>query len=146
MLTIDYLCHEGFVSSVYATTTSKKRPSPKGEGVRHEKSVLALTGSLCFFLALYAGLFIMLALANFCQNACAGALTLEPLQRAFQGFILADTYLGHCYPSPRSSRLNLTPARRTDGDRASIISLSCMPVNRLFIRQHDVYTKMMDLF
>ena len=122
---------------------NKKRPFPQGGKGRHEKSVLALTSSLCFFLALNAGLFIMLALANFSQNACAGTLTFKPFQCAFQGFILADTYLGHCYPSPRSSRLNLTPARRTDGDRATIISLSCMAVNRLFARQPDVYVKTM---
>ena len=69
------------------------------------ESVLALACSLSLFLAFYAGLFIMLTLASLCQNTCASTLTFEPLQSAFQGFILADAYLGHCYPSPRSYRL-----------------------------------------
>ena len=67
------------------------------------ESVLALTCSFCFLLAFHAGLLIMLTLASLCQNTCASTLTFEPLQSAFQGFILADAYLGHCYPSPRSS-------------------------------------------
>ena len=44
----------------------------------------------------------MLALAYFLENAAAGALPLKPFERTFQGLIFADTYLGHCYPSPRS--------------------------------------------
>ena len=63
---------------------------------------LALTGGFCFFLALYAGLFIMLTLAYFLENAAAGALPLKPFERTFQGLILADPNLRHCYPSPRS--------------------------------------------
>ena len=67
---------------------------------------LRLRAASAFFLAFHAGLFIMLTLASLCQNTCASTLTFEPLQSAFQGFILADAYLGHCYPSPRSSRLS----------------------------------------
>ncbi len=70
-------------------------------GIRKE-SVLTLTGGLSLFLALYARLFVMLTLANFLENATAGALPLKPLERTFQGLIFADTNLGHCYPSPRS--------------------------------------------
>ena len=44
----------------------------------------------------------MLAFAYFLENAAAGALPLKPFERTFQGLIFADTYLGHCYPSPRS--------------------------------------------
>ena len=66
------------------------------------KLPLALTGGLSLFLALYARLFVMLALANFLENATTGALPLEPFERTFQGLIFADTNLGHCYPSPRS--------------------------------------------
>ena len=44
----------------------------------------------------------MLAFAHFLENAAAGALPLKPFERTFQGLIFADTYLGHCYPSPRS--------------------------------------------
>ena len=62
----------------------------------------ALTGGFSLFLALYAGLFVMLALAHFLENAAAGALPLKPFERTFQGLIFADTNLGHCYPSPRS--------------------------------------------
>ena len=69
------------------------------------ESVLALACSLSLLFTFHAGLFIMLTLASLCQNTCASTLTFEPLQSAFQGFILADAYLGHCYPSPRSYRL-----------------------------------------
>ena len=69
------------------------------------ESVLALACSLSFLFTFHAGLFIMLTLTSLCQNTCASTLTFEPLQSAFQGFILADAYLGHCYPSPRSYRL-----------------------------------------
>ena len=63
---------------------------------------LALTGGFSLFLTLDAGLFVMLALAHFLENATAGALPLKPFERTFQGLIFADTNLGHCYPSPRS--------------------------------------------
>ena len=79
----------------------KKNPSPK----RREFFIIlpfALTGGFSLFLALYAGLFVMLALANFLENAAAGALPLKPFERTFQGLIFADTNLRHCYPSPRS--------------------------------------------
>ena len=66
------------------------------------KSPLALTGGFSLFLALNAGLFVMLALTHFLENAAAGALPLKPFERTFQGLIFADTNLGHCYPSPRS--------------------------------------------
>ena len=84
------------------------------------ESVLALAGSLGLLLTLYAGLFIMLTLASLCQNTCASTLTFEPLQSAFQGFVFADAYLGHCYPSPRSYRLTLTGSY---GEHVYIIAL-----------------------
>ena len=95
----------------------KENPSCQetGRDVRR-KSVLALACSLCFLLALDAGLLIMLALANLLNDACAGALTLKTLQSALQRFVLADAYLGHCYPSSRSSRLDISRLRRTDGE------------------------------
>jgi len=75
---------------------------------------LALTGGFSLFLTLYAGLFVMLAFTNFLENATAGALPLKPFERTFQGLIFADTYLGHCYPSPRS--FNALPSTgQTDG-------------------------------
>jgi len=37
----------------------------------------------------------MLTLTNFLNNACTGALALEALQGALQGFVLTDAYLGH---------------------------------------------------
>ena len=64
------------------------------------KSIFALAGSFCLLLALYAGLFVMLTLANFLQHAGACTLAFEPLQSAFQGFILANTYLGHWLSLP----------------------------------------------
>ena len=97
------------------------------------ESVLALTCSFCFLLAFHAGLFIMLALASLCQNTCASTLTFEPLQSAFQGFVFADAYLGHCYPSPRSFRLCSICSRRVQSraydDHMCIISLSGPCVN-----------------
>ena len=74
-----------------------KNPSRRGKGILR-KLPFALTGGFGLFLALYAGLFIMLALTNFLKDAAAGALPLKPF----------DTNLGHCYPSPRS--INALPA------------------------------------
>ena len=79
----------------------KKKPFLLQKGVL-PKSPLALTGGFSLFLALNAGLFVMLALTHFLENAAAGALPLKPFERTFQGLIFADTNLGHCYPSPRS--------------------------------------------
>ena len=96
--------------SFTAVTTVVKRRVPKrknplsGKPERGRLLPLALASSFCFLLAFHAGLFIMLALASLCQNTCASTLTFEPLQSAFQGFVFADAYLGHCYPSPRSFR------------------------------------------
>ena len=78
-------------------------------------SPFALTGGFSFFLTLNAGLFIMLAFTDFLKDAAAGALPLKPFERTFQGLIFADTYLGHCYPSPRSLTPCQQPATRTDG-------------------------------
>ena len=76
------------------------------------KSILALAGSFSLLLTLDAGLFVMFALANFLNDACAGALALKPLQSALQGFVLTDAYLGHCSPSFRSSRLDISQIDR----------------------------------
>lgn len=58
-------------------------------------SVLPLASGLGLLLTLYAGLFIMFPLADFLYNARSGALTLEPPQCAFQGFILFYSNLRH---------------------------------------------------
>ena len=50
----------------------------------------------------------MLTLTDFLDDAGAGALTLEALQGALQGFVLTNTNLGHCNPSFRSSRLDIS--------------------------------------
>ena len=93
------------------------------------KSILALAGSLCLLLALHAGLFVMLALTHLLQNAAAGALALEPLQSALQRFVLTKTYLGHCYPSSRSSRLDISQTDRRMANRIAIITLFALAVN-----------------
>ena len=93
----------------------RKNPSHDEKGVL-QKLPLALTGGFCLFLTLDAGLLIMLALAHFLENATAGALPLKPFERTFQGLIFADTYLGHCYPSPRS--YNGLASSRPDGRTA----------------------------
>ena len=68
------------------------------------KLILALTGSFGFLLALYAGLLIMLTLANLSHNARARALALETLESALQGFVFLDSYFRHLFslPSPIS--------------------------------------------
>ena len=91
----------------------RKNPSHHEKGVL-QKLPLALTGGFSLFLTLDAGLFVMLALAHFLENATAGALPLKPFERTFQGLIFADSNLGHCYPSPRS---------RTMADRGAELTL-----------------------
>ena len=93
---------------------TKEKTLPTSEKGVLQKLPLALTGGFCLFLTLDAGLLIMLALAHFLENATAGALPLKPFERTFQGLIFADTYLGHCYPSPRS---------RTMADRGASLTL-----------------------
>lgn len=70
-----------------------------------EGSVLALAGGLRLLLALDTGLLIVFALAHFGQNAGAGALTLEALQRAFQRLVFLHTNFRHCIHPLRTSRL-----------------------------------------
>ena len=67
-------------------------------------SVAALPSGFRLLLALYAGLLIMLTLTNLGHDAGAGALALETLQSAFQGFVFLDTYFRHLFylPSPIS--------------------------------------------
>ena len=93
------------------------------------KSILALAGSFSLLLALYARLLVMLALTNFLNDAGAGALALKPLQSALQGFILTDAYLGHCYPSFRSSRLDISHIDRRMANRIAIIAKDDAHVN-----------------
>ena len=84
---------------------SGKKKNPFRSEWAFSESVLAFASCFSFLLALYAGLFIMLTLASLSQNTGACTLALKPLQSAFQGFIFADAYLRHCYPSPRSLNL-----------------------------------------
>ena len=67
----------------------------------------------------------MLTLTNFLNHTTAGALTLE----ALQGFILTDAYLGHCYPSFRSSRLDISHIDRRMANRIAIIAKDDAHVN-----------------
>ena len=83
-------------------TKQRKKKNPSCKGGVFCKSPFALTGGFSLFLAFDAGLFVMLALTYFLENAAAGALPLKPFERTFQGLIFADSHLGHCYPSPRS--------------------------------------------
>ena len=94
---------------------AQRKTLPEREGKGAKLLPFALTGGFGLFLALNAGLFIMLAFTNFLKDAAAGALPLKPFERTFQGLIFADTNLGHCYPSPRSFTLCQQPATRTDG-------------------------------
>gem|GEM_PF-2691536 len=54
------------------------------------KSILALPGGLSLFLALYAGLFIMLTSAGISEDTGAGTLALPTLEGALQGLILTN--------------------------------------------------------
>ena len=74
--------------------------------------VAALPSGFRLLLALYAGLFIMFALTNFCQDARAGALTLETLERAFQRFVLVDMNLRHLFSLPSLISPETTPSAR----------------------------------
>jgi len=96
---------------------SNKKPFPERWGREFvRKLVLALACGFSLLLTLYAGLFVMLALTDLLNDARAGTLPLKTLERTLQRFILADSYLGHCYPSSRSSRLDISRLRRTDGE------------------------------
>lgn len=86
---------------------AKTLPPVRGKGLMADGLILALACCFSFLFAFHTGLFIMLTLASLCQNTCTSTLPFKPLQSAFQGFVFADSYLGHCYPSPRSSRLAL---------------------------------------
>ena len=108
-------------SIVPLDTIHKRKTLPGREGKSAKLLPFALTGGLGLFLALNAGLFIMLALTNFLKNATAGALPLEPFERTFQGLIFADTNLGHCYPSPRSITSCQQPATWTDGKTMDVL-------------------------
>ena len=91
----------------------KRKTLPEREGLV-SKLPFALAGGFSLLLAFNAGLLVMLTLANFLENAAAGALPLKPFERTFQGLIFADTNLRHFYPSPRS--INVLPAAgQTDG-------------------------------
>lgn len=94
-------------------------------------SVLPLSRGFRLLLALYAGLLVMLALAHFGEDAAAGALALEPLQRAFKRFVFLDPYLRHLYPPLRTSRL-AGAVFTADGDRAPIICPAATRVNLEF--------------
>ena len=82
--------------------------------------ILTLAGRFSLLLALDAGLFIMLALANLGQHS--RALPLEALQRAFQRLVLLDPDLRHLVslPSPLSPGHRCFPQRI--GDRMCIIA------------------------
>ena len=88
-----------------------KKPS---HGCEMVKSLpLTLTSGFSLLFALHAGLFVMFALANFLENAAAGALPLKPFERTFQGLIFTKTHLRHFYPSLRSKqRFNRKPGER----------------------------------
>ena len=77
----------------------------------------------------------MLTFTNFLENATTGALPLKPFERTFQGLIFADTYLGHCYPSPRS--YNVLPAAghtRTYGKTIKVLYSDSNNASMLFLR------------
>ena len=79
----------------------KENPScpETGRDVRR-KSVLALACSLCFLLALDAGLLVMLPLSGFCKNAGTSGHTLKATQCALQRLILSNTSLRHVISLP----------------------------------------------
>ena len=62
------------------------------------KSILALTSSFGFLIALYAGLLIMLTPTNLSEDARARALTFEPFQGTLQGLVFAYTNLHFFIP------------------------------------------------
>ena len=80
------------------------------------KLPLALAGCFSLLLTLDARLFVMFALANLLNDTGACALALKPLQSTLQRLILAYSNFRHRYPSSRTSRLDISRLRRTDGE------------------------------
>jgi hypothetical protein len=54
-------------------------------------SILALSGGFRLLLPFYAGLFIMLTPADFCQDARTGAFTLKPFKSTLQRLVFSNT-------------------------------------------------------
>ena len=79
---------------------------------------LAFASGFSLLFAFYARLFVMFTFTDFLEDATTGALPLKSLERTFQGLIFANTYLGHCYPSPRSSRPDFRG--QTDGRHKTV--------------------------
>ena len=109
------------------------------------RSILPLPSGFRLLLALYAGLFIMFALTNFCQDASAGALTLKTLQRAFQRFVLVYMNLRHLFSLPSLISPETTPlARCSPFDRrmATVNVLYRFPTGEstAFFRPENVFT------
>ena len=111
-----------------------KKSLPGREGKSAKFLPLTLTCGFGLFLALYAGLFIMLAFTNFLKNATAGALPLKPFERTFQGLIFADTNLGHCYPSPRSVTPCQQPTTWTDGKTIDVLYSESRKQSMIFVK------------
>ena len=63
--------------------------------------ILALASSFRLFLSLYRGLFVVLSLAYFLNNAVAGRLALKTSERAVKRLVLFHLYLTHIIPSLR---------------------------------------------
>ena len=77
-----------------------------------ETLVAVLAGSLALLATLHAGALVVLTLTHLSQHTRLSAATLKALQGALQGFVLTDAYLGHCSPSFRSSRLDISQIDR----------------------------------
>ena len=74
--------------------------------------ILPLASGFRLLLAANTGLFIVLTLANLGDNACAGALTLEPLESAFQRLVFVYMNLRHLFSLPSHISPETTPLPR----------------------------------
>ena len=92
---------------------TKNRPGDH-PGTAFGESIFPLPSGFRLLLALHTGLFIVLTLPNLGQNARARALTLKPLESAFQRFVLVDMNLRHLFSLPSHISPETTPSSRCD--------------------------------
>lgn len=85
----------------------KTHPETNCFGVLLCLSELALSCCFRLLLALYAGLFVMLALAKFCLNAALEVRSLESAESAVNAFVLLNMDLCHLNFSLPCQRRNI---------------------------------------
>ena len=88
------------------------------------RSELALTSCFRLLLTLHGRLLIVLALANFCNNAVFCARTLETLESGIQGLVLSNAYFCHEFFPPFVLRQRLSIKRYSLSDTPYKLNLN----------------------